>query len=376
MFTRKSLTDWLVRLLLMTLLMALVACGGETTEPTLEPAVEEPVAEEPTEEPMDEEPTEEPMDEEPAAEDQPSGSIELYTSESEDKVSEMVIDFNEQYQDVQVNVFRSGTGEVTAKLQAEEQAGDIQADIIWFADIDFFAAMAERDLLLSYMPVGGDLVSDEYHYDDNRYHEVRLIFNVIAYNTDILDEPPTGWNDLIDPTHEGAVGMPSPLYSGAAFGQVGTFASMDEFGWEYFEQLEANGVGVEQGNGAVANKLASGEYEIALLVDFFARSLKLEGSPIDHIWPEDGAVLIPTPIGILKDTENAPAAQAFLDYMYTESAQNLFVEQSYVAVLPDMPSPEGAPDMADLMIVPLNVEYINQNRDEIRQNFVDLFGEG
>jgi len=382
----RSSWQWVRYALLILLLVLLAACAGAAqptpaAEPTSAPPPPATQAPEPTAAPQPTATTAEsasPTAEAPAATEetaaQASGTIQLYTSESEDKVNEMVNDFNQVYPDVTVNIFRSGTGEVTAKIQAEEQAGDIQADVIWFADIDFFRMLAEKDLLLSYMPRGGDQAPAEYHYDNNRYHEVRLIFNVVAYNTQLVDPPPTSWKDLADPKFQGKVGMPSPFYSGAAFGQVGTFADMPEFGWEYFQQLKENGAGVEQGNGAVANKLASGEYEIAQLVDFFARSLKAQGSPIDHIWPAEGAVLIPTPIGIMKDTKNAEAAKAFLDYMYSERAQKLFVKQSYVAVLPGMPAPEGAPDLADLKVIPVNVDYINTHRDEIRQKFGDLFG--
>ena len=315
----------------------------------------------------------------PAAEsgeagDQPAGSITLYTSESEDKVNEMVADFNEQYPDVQVDIFRSGTGEVIAKLQAEMEAGEVQADVIWFADIDFFGRLAAEDMLMTYKPEGSDIVPAEFHYDGDKYQEVRLIFNVVAYNTNLLPEPPTSWQDLTNPEYAGKVGMPSALYSGAAFNQVGTLVNMPDFGWDFYDQLNANGIVVETGNGAVAEKLATGEFAIAQVVDFMARNKKIEGSPVDHIWPAEGALLVPTPIGILNSTDNPEAAQAFLDYMYTDSAQELFVQQGYVGVVPGAPVPEAAPDLADLKVLTVDTEYISEHRDEIRSTFEEKFG--
>jgi len=305
-----------------------------------------------------------------------TGSFSLYTSESEDKVNEMVNDFKQTMPGVTVNIFRSGTGEVIAKIQAEAQAGEIKADVIWFADIEFFKRMADEDKLLAYAPKGGEKAPNIYHYAGNKYHEVRLIFNVVAYNTNLVKTPPTGWKDMLDPKYKGKITMPSPFYSGAAFSHVGTFANMPEFGWGYYEKLKENGAKVEQSNGVVANKLASGEYALGQLVDFMARDLKSKGSPIDHIWPAEGALLVPTPIGIIKTTKNPDAAKAFLDYMYTERAQKLFVKQGYIAVLPNMPTPANTPDLSKLKVIQVDVSYIAANREVIRKKFSDLFGGG
>ena len=359
-------------LLFAILVLALSACtAAPTTAPTQPPAAEatQPPAAEATEPPAIE--ATEPPAEEPVS---VSGTINLYTSEPEDQVNMLVNDFNTLYPDVTVNVFRSGSGEVIAKIQAEQQAGQILADVIWFADMDFFKSLADQDLMMAYEPKGSEAIDEIYHYNGDRYHEVRQIFNVVAYNTTLVTEPPTSWKDLLKEEYAGRVGMPSALYSGAAFNQVGTFANMPEFGWEFFEQLNANGVVVEQGNGAVATKLSSGEFVIAQLVDSHARGQALAGSPVAHIWPEEGALLVPTPIGILNSTQNPPAAQAFLDYLYTDQAQALFAEMGYISVFPDAATPEGTPDMSNLKVILPDAEFINANRDEIRSRFEQIYG--
>ena len=112
-------------LLFAILVLALSACtAAPTTAPTQPPAAEatQPPAAEATEPPAVE--ATEPPAEEPVS---VSGTINLYTSEPEDQVNMLVNDFNTLYPDVTVNVFRSGSGEVIAKIQAEQQAGQILA---------------------------------------------------------------------------------------------------------------------------------------------------------------------------------------------------------------------------------------------------------
>src|SRR5262249_39741698 len=76
------------------------------------------------------------------------GSLTLYTSESLDKVNEMKADFERRQPGIAVNVYRSGTQVVIGKLQAEIQAAAIQADLVWMADIEFFAQLAPKGLLV------------------------------------------------------------------------------------------------------------------------------------------------------------------------------------------------------------------------------------
>ncbi len=307
-----------------------------------------------------------------------SGSFLLYTSESEDDVAAMVEAFNEVCPDVEVEWFRSGSGDVVARLQAEMEAGEIQADMIWFADIDFFSGLAEEDLLLSYRPAtAADAgVSEDLHYNEDRYHEVRLIFNVVAYNTALVTEPPTSWTDLASEEYAGMAAMPSALYSGAAFNQVGTLVNDETFGWEFYQNLNENGIVVGQGNGGIANGLAAGEFAIVQVVDFMVRDRAAQGSPVAHIWPEEGAILVPTPIAILNSvegTEREAAAKAFVDFLYTPAGQELFVSSGYIPVAEDAPLPEGTPDLADLTIVTVDVDYIGENREEIRTTFAETF---
>ncbi len=300
------------------------------------------------------------------------GPVTLYTSESLDKVNEMKADFEQRSGGVRLNIYRSGTQVVIGKLQAEMQAGGIQADLLWMADIEFFAQLARRNLLVAWTPPEAQAVPAQFRYEGGRYHEVRLIFNTVGYNTLRVRERPTSWTDLTDPRYRGRVGMASPFYSGAAFSTLGTLVHQPAFGWSFFQRLKGNGVVVEQSNGTVAQKLATGEFWVASVVDFFLRDMKAKGSPVDHVWPREGAILIPTPIGIVQGTKNLAGAQAFLRYLYSPAGQRLFVRQGYVPVLPGIEGPAGMPP-EPLEILPTDEAYIATHREELKARYRELF---
>jgi len=240
------------------------------------------------------------------------------------------------------------------------------------ADIDFFAQLARKHLLVPYTPPEAERTPAKFHYEGGRYHEVRLIFNTVGFNTLRLKERPTSWKDLADPRYKGKVGMASPFYSGAAFSTLGTLVPHPAFGWEFFRRLKENGVVVEQSNGTVAQKLATGEFLVASVVDFFLRDLKAKGSPVDHLWPREGAILIPTPAGIVQGARNVAAAQAFLRYLYSADGQRLFVQQGYVPVLPGIEGPKGMPP-EKLEILATDEAYIAAHREELKAKYRELF---
>jgi iron(III) transport system substrate-binding protein len=303
---------------------------------------------------------------------QAKGTVTLYTSESLDKVNEMKLDFEKRNPGVTMNIYRSGSQVVISKLQAEFQAGGVLADMIWMADIDYFEDLSKKDLLGVYNPPEADKVAGKFKYEGGRYHEVRLIFNTVGLNTLRVKTRPTSWKDLTDPKYKGKVGMASPFYSGAAFSTLGTQINMPGFGWDFYRKLKENGVIIEQSNGTVAKKLATGEFQLVSVVDFMVREGKASGSPVDHIWPREGAILVPTPIGVLKGAKNPEGARAFLRYLYSPEGQRLFVQQGYVPVLPGIEGPKDMPS-EKLEVLLTDQDYIGKHREELKVKYRELF---
>ena len=133
----------------------------------------------------------------------------------------------------------------------------------------------------------------------------------------------------------------------------------------------------EQSNGNLQTKVASGEYAAVSVVDFMARNAAADGSPVESVWPESGAVMVPTPVAILSTVkeENRAACEALLDYMLSPEAQALFVAQGYLPVDPAAGAPEGAPAVADIKTVALDIQDFTKNSGAIRDRFTQIFGE-
>lgn len=309
-----------------------------------------------------------------SAEETLEGTIQFYTSQPDADATALVDAFNEVYPDVNVVIFRSGTEEVIGKINAERQAGAIQADVLLVADAVTFESLAEDDLLLSYESPELEGIPEEFIGDDYLYYGTKVMATIIAYNTDNVEEAPTSWDALVSADAAGSVIMPSPSYSGAAAYNAGVFTRND-FGWEFYEDLHANDTTVVQGNGGALQEVVAGQKDYAMVVDFIVANAKAEGAPVELVYPEEGVPVITEPIGIMAGTENEAAAQVFVDFVLSDEGQELAQSIGYTPIKEGIDAPEGLLTIDEIDVLEADLDELVEGREEDVRTFQDIFGE-
>ncbi|MDH6236328.1 ABC transporter substrate-binding protein [Cryobacterium sp. CG_9.6] len=303
-----------------------------------------------------------------------AATITLYTSEPQEKIDQIIAAFNEEQPNITVEVFRAGTGDLTARIEAERTGAEIQADILLAADSATFEQYKADELLLNYTPTDIESVNPDVIDSDGFYVGTRIIPTVIAYNTTAVDAPPTSWQDLTDSEYSGKITMPNPDVSGAAAYNAAVWYTDDALGESWLTDLAANTPVIAESNGPVAQAVAAGTQPIGVVVDYLVRDLRDAGSPIDLIYPSDGVPYVSQPVGIFANTDEAEASGLFVDFLISEAGQTIAVEQSYLPIRNDVGTPEGAPAMDDINIVTPDLDTIAQNKATAVALFSSLFG--
>ena len=302
-----------------------------------------------------------------------SGKLVLYTSQPERDASQTVAGFKRVYPGVEVEVFRSGTSEVMGKLAAEFSGGQSKADVLLLADAASMEALKRDGRLLAYLDakVAG---LDPGSFDaDRTYFGSKLITTGIAVNTAAKNRP-TSWTDLAKPEYKGQIAMPSPLYSGAAAIMLGTMTTRPDLGWSYFEKLKAADAVAVRGNGAVLTAVANGEKSYGVLVDFMAFNAKAKGSPIEFIFPVEGTPAVTEPVAIMKTTQNAAAARAFVDFILSDEGQKLAVSMGYIPAKASAGSPSWLPPGTKIRIMNTDIPQVVQSNSANLKRFAEIFG--
>lgn len=293
-----------------------------------------------------------------------SGEVTLYTSEPQAKIDQIIAAFNEEQPDIEVKVFRAGTGDLKARIEAEKTTGGVAADILLAADVPTFEDYKDQDLFQEFEPSEADALSDVAIDPDGFYVGTRIIPTVIAYNTDEITEPPTSWAELTEPEYADRIILPNPDVSGAAAFNAAAWSLQPDLGEEWIEQLGANNPQVAESNGPVSQAVAEGSRPVGIVVDYLVRDLAAQGSPIAVSYPGEGVPYITQPGAVFADAPNPEAAKLFLDFLVSKKGQELAVDQNYLPVREDAGSPEGAPALADIALFDQDLEAIAASRDD------------
>jgi iron(III) transport system substrate-binding protein len=310
----------------------------------------------------------------PAAKDAkgPKGDVMVYTSIYPDIIDKMCKpNVAKAFPGLKVTWFQGGTEKVKTKIAGEVKANKIGADVLMVADPSYYLALKKQGLLLDYVsPNQKDVVADK--DAKGSWTAVRISNMIIAYNTTKLkpEEAPKSWKDLLEPRFKGKIAMPSPMLSGTAYVAAGALA--DKYGWEFFDKLKANGLKVEEGNSAIQNKLLTGEYLAAIILE--ENILKLANEkhePLKVVYPSDGIICVPSPIAIFKVTKNPDGAKALVDWWLSKEGQQAVVKGWMHSVRGDVEPPTGAPKLTTLLPTQVKVDWekLATNEAEIKEAF-------
>lgn len=301
-------------------------------------------------------------------------TITVYTSQPQDQMAAVVEAFNKDHPDVTVEIFRSGTTELMAKLAAEYAAGSSPADVVLIADAVAMTQLKNDDRLYAFTDAKLEGIPANLIDPDKTFFGTKLITTGIVYNTDLVKEAPKTWAELSEADKASSLIMPSPLYSGAAVIHVGTMLQQEAFGWDYFETLADNGAVAGQGNGTVIEAVARGEKAYGIIVEYMAMNAKAKGSPVDFVFPEEGVSTITQPVAILKGSDAIEAAKTFVNWQLGKSAQEQSVAQGYFPILEGVTQPEGYPAPASLKILPADNAQMLEADLSNKEAFADIYG--
>ncbi len=301
-------------------------------------------------------------------------TITVYTSQPQDQMTAVIEAFNAEHPDIKVELFRSGTTELMAKLQAEYAAGKSPADVVLIADTVAMTQLKNDGRLHAFADAPVDGIDPAFIDKDKTYFGTKLITTGIVYNTNLVKTPPASWNDLLAADAAKSLIMPSPLYSGAAVIHVGTVVQQPEFGWGYYEKLAEGGAVAGQGNGTVIEAVARGEKAYGIIIEYMALNAKAKGSPVDFVFPEEGVSSITQPVAVLKDSDAIDAAETFVAWQLSKAAQEQSAAQGYFPILGGTAQPAGYPDPGSLKILPADSDKMLADDKKNKEAFADIFG--
>jgi sulfate/thiosulfate transport system substrate-binding protein len=161
-----------------------------------------------------------------------------------------------------------------------------------------------------------------------------------------------GWDDLV--TGEVEVLEPNPFTSGgakwnimAAYGAQLEQGKSPEEGRQYIADLFENVPVLDKSARESLQTFASGKGDVLLGYENEAILAQEQGEELDYIVPDE-TLLIENPISVVNESKEPDKAQAFVDFLYTKDAQQIFAGKGYRPVVKGVAGGDEFPTPAKL----------------------------
>ena len=227
-----------------------------------------------------------------------------------------------------------------------EQSRAVEAGLP--ASVVAFSLAPDVDRLVKAGLVSSDWNSDAYH---GMVTDSVVVFVVRKGNPKGIHT----WDDLVKPDIQ--VITPNPFTSGGArWNLMAAYGAQLELGKTPDQALAFLGEVLK--HTAVQDKSArdalqtfvGGKGDVMLAYENEAITAQQKGEDVDYVIPKQ-TILIQNPTAVTSDTNNPSAAKAFRDYLWTPSAQKVFVAKGYRSVLSALQDKTKFPVPPDLFTI-------------------------
>jgi iron(III) transport system substrate-binding protein len=294
-----------------------------------------------------------------ASADPRGGTVRIYLSIATSAAAKLVTALKVHFPNLKIEFVRAGSVETVRRFVAERQAGRIGADLIHGADpggFEYFAQKGWLDKRLAALALTAD-------YRDGFYDKaagwVALRATGIApmYNTRLVkkEDLPKSWKELSEPKWKGRVAISDPNRAGSSFSHL--YAMWKMYGADWIEKFARNDVFVAGDGTATREAVANGERDIAPVSEYDAFVFKQEGKPVDVAWLDDGTIMLPAPLGLIKDSPNNANALALAEYLLSREGQQILAD-IILSWSPrkDVKAPPGKPELDSIKLATFDGE--------------------
>lgn len=272
-------------------------------------------------------------------------------------------------------------GQAATRIKAED--GYPQADVLIGGSIEFHEILAASDLLVPYMSPEAEVIDAKFKDPEGRWTGFYLGVLGLVINTELFEKElpgtplPRTWEDLLDPAYKGKFVSSNPATAGAGGALIANqifHYGNEEQAWDYIKKLDENVAQYQSSSAGPINLVATGEYPIGLCWVHDALMKAEQGYPLEVIIPENTAYEVGG-ISILKGARNPENAKIFVDWVLGQQEGTRFSESSYrYSARPDVPSPEGTPELESISLVNYDFAWASQEKERIAQQFADVIG--
>ncbi len=293
------------------------------------------------------------------------GELSLYTSGTDEIVSDIVEGFEERF-DIDVAIYRARDETLFTRLVEEHDAGFAGSDTVLTNALSLIR-LREREAVVPY-------AVDETGLLEGTAHDGWVAASFQRYVAAWRDgtDPPRSWADFADPRFADRIAIEAGDYDWYAALRtywVEEEGMSEDEAQRLFEAIAANAKAV-QGHSLLLELVITGEVDASTsnFEHLVARKIE-EGAPVDWKPALEPTFLGPDGLGIGAHAPHPATAALFLEWALTEEGQQAFVDAGYTSVREDLQHE------SDVAAVPIDVEALAADEERWQSEWEAIVNE-
>ncbi len=267
------------------------------------------------------------------------GGFNLYSATFPEMQADVIKLFNKRFPFVKVNYVRASGGQLFTRVRSEAAAGKLEADVIDHSDRA--QSKTIENLFADYAPPNADEYMPETLVSPKLWPTQTPCW-CIAWNTELVKNPPKTWMDLIKPEYgNGQIGQVIGASGGTTWTRI--MFERQVLGEDYWAKQAATKPKLLPSGAPLSDAIVRGEIMIAPLLTSIVLPKKRDGAPIDGVFAPEGIPIIPFGSGVAKTARSPNAARLWMDWVLSDEGQIQSIkDQGNMTALKNPPMlPEG-----------------------------------
>jgi iron(III) transport system substrate-binding protein len=251
------------------------------------------------------------------------GRLVYYTANFAEVEQEVIKAFNKRFPEIKVEMVRAPGGQLITRVKTEAAAGKLSADVVDHSDRALMKDLV--DLFQDYAPPNGADYNPDSMISPKLWPRATLVWS-IAYNTELVKNPPKSWMDLIKPEYgDKQIGEVIAPSGGTTWTRV--MFERQVLGEDYWKKQAATNPILYPSGAPASDALVRGEISISPLLYNIVYSKKRDGAPLQIFFAPEGAPVNPYASGIPKTAQHPNAAKLFLNWNLSVEGQTFMIKE-------------------------------------------------
>ncbi|HZQ74752.1 MAG TPA: extracellular solute-binding protein [Burkholderiales bacterium] len=251
------------------------------------------------------------------------GTLVYYTANFAEVEQEVIKAFNKRFPEVRVEMVRAPGGQLITRVKTEAAAGKLAADVVDHSDRALMQPLT--DLFQDYAPPNGADYRADALISPKLWPRATLAWS-IAYNTELVKNPPKTWMDLTKPEYGNKqIGQVFAASGGTTWTRI--MFERQVLGEDYWKKQAATNPVLYPSGAPTSDALVRGEISIAPLLYNIIYTKEKVGAPVKIFFPPEGVPVNPYASGVPKTAKHPNAAKLFLNWNLSAEGQSFMIKE-------------------------------------------------